>query len=41
MRTLHEPAVALGIPQHPWTVGDLLDACLVKAPDEPVTTAPD
>ncbi len=35
------PAVALGIAQRVWTIGDLIDAALATQPIEPVTTAPD
>jgi hypothetical protein len=35
------PAVALGIADRVWTVGDLLDAALALAPLEPTETAPD
>jgi hypothetical protein len=35
------PAVALGITDRVWTVGDLLDAALATQPITPVTTAPD
>jgi hypothetical protein len=35
------PAVALGITDHVWTVGDLLDAALATQPITSVTTAPD
>jgi IS1 family transposase len=35
------PAVALGIADRPWSVGDLLDAALAVAPPEPTETAPD
>jgi IS1 family transposase len=35
------PAVALGITDRVWTVGDLLDAALATQPIEPITTAPD
>jgi IS1 family transposase len=35
------PAVALGITERVWTVGDLIDAALATLPVEPVTTAPD
>jgi hypothetical protein len=35
------PAVALGIADRVWTIGDLLDAALATQPIEPVTTAPD
>jgi hypothetical protein len=35
------PAVALGIADRVWTVGDLLDAALATQPIDPVITAPD
>jgi hypothetical protein len=35
------PAVALGIADRVWTIGDLIDAALATLPVEPVTTAPD
>lgn len=35
------PAVALGITDHVWTIGDLLDAALATQPIEPTVTAPD
>jgi hypothetical protein len=35
------PAVALGIADRVWTIGDLLDAALAAQPTTPVTTAPD
>lgn len=35
------PAVALGVAERVWTIGDLLDAALTAAPQEPTTTAPD
>jgi hypothetical protein len=35
------PAMALGIADRVWTVGDLLDAALATQPIEPVTSAPD
>jgi len=35
------PAVALGIVDWVWTIGDLLDAALATQPITPVTTAPD
>jgi IS1 family transposase len=35
------PAVALGIADRVWTIGDLLDAALATLPVEPETTAPD
>jgi hypothetical protein len=35
------PAVALGIAERAWTIGDLLDAALATQPITPTTTAPD
>jgi len=35
------PAVALGLADRPWSVGELLDAALVVAPPAPTNTAPD
>jgi hypothetical protein len=35
------PAVALGIADRVWTIGDLIDAALATLPVKPVTTAPD
>jgi IS1 family transposase len=35
------PAVALGIADHAWTVGELLDAAMATQPIDPVVTAPD
>jgi hypothetical protein len=35
------PAMALGIADRVWTIGDLLDAGLVTQPIAPVTTTPD
>ena len=35
------PAVAQGIADRVWTVGDLLDAALATQPIDPVVTAPD
>ena len=35
------PAVALGIAEHVWTIGDLIDAALATQPIDPVVTAPD
>jgi hypothetical protein len=34
------PAVALGLSDRVWTIGDLLDAALATLPVEPETTAP-
>ena len=35
------PAMALGIADRAWTIGDLLDAALATQPIKPITTAPD
>jgi hypothetical protein len=35
------PAVALGIADRPWSIGDLLDAALAIEPPAPTETAPD
>lgn len=35
------PAMALGIADRVWTIGDLLDAALATQPTTPKTTAPD
>lgn len=35
------PAVALGIADRVWTIGDLLDAALATQPIDPIITAPD
>jgi IS1 family transposase len=35
------PAMALGIAERVWTIGDLLDAALATQPIDPVVTAPD
>ncbi len=35
------PAMALGITNHIWSIGELLDAALAVAPREPTETAPD
>jgi hypothetical protein len=35
------PAVALGIADRAWGIGDLLDAALATQPIEPVVTPPD
>jgi hypothetical protein len=35
------PAMALGIADRVWTIGDLLDAALATQPITPVPTAPD
>lgn len=40
---LHQitPAMALGIADHVWSIGELLDAALVAVPPKPTPTAPD
>jgi hypothetical protein len=35
------PAVALGIADHVWSIGEMIDAALATLPIEPITTAPD
>jgi hypothetical protein len=35
------PAMAIGIADHVWSIGELLDAALTVAPPEPTETAPD
>jgi IS1 family transposase len=35
------PAQALGIADHAWSIGELIDAALATVPVEPVVTAPD
>jgi len=35
------PAVAIGITDHVWSIGELLDAALAIAPTEPTETAPE
>lgn len=35
------PAMALGIAERVWTIGDLLDAALATQPIDPVVSAPD
>lgn len=35
------PAMALGVTDHVWTIGELIDAALAKQPIKPETTAPD
>ena len=39
LRTM--PAVVLGITDHVWTIGELLDAALATQPEAPEKTAPD
>jgi hypothetical protein len=40
-RHQNTPAMALGITDHIWSIGELLDAALAVAPREPTETAPD
>jgi hypothetical protein len=35
------PAMAIGIADRPWSIGDLLDAALAVATPDPTTTAPE
>jgi hypothetical protein len=35
------PAIALGITDHVWSIGELVDAAIATQPITPVTTAPD
>jgi hypothetical protein len=35
------PAMALGITDHVWSVGELLDAAIATQPIDPIVTAPD
>jgi hypothetical protein len=35
------PAMAQGIADHVWSIGDLLDTALATQPIDPVVTAPD
>jgi hypothetical protein len=35
------PAVALGITDHVWSIGELIEAALAAAPPKPAPTAPD
>jgi hypothetical protein len=35
------PAMAIGITNHAWSIGELLDAALAVEPPAPTTTAPD
>ena len=35
------PAVAIGVADHVWSIGELLDAALATQPIDPVVTAPD
>ena len=35
------PAVQIGIADHVWSIGELLDAALATQPIDPVVTAPD
>lgn len=41
MREQTTPAMALGLTDHVWSIGELLDAALVIAPRVPTETAPD
>jgi len=41
MRDQNTPAMALGITDHVWSIGELLDASLAVAPPAPTETAPD
>jgi len=41
MRHQTTPAMALGITDHVWSIGELLDAALAVAPPAPTETAPD
>ncbi len=40
-RHQNTPAMAIGIADHVWSIGELLDAALAVAPHEPTETAPD
>jgi hypothetical protein len=35
------PAVATGLTDHVWSIGELIDAALAAAPPRPTPTAPD
>jgi hypothetical protein len=35
------PAMAIGVADRVWSIGDLIDAALATQPTEPVVTAPD
>jgi hypothetical protein len=35
------PAMALGVTDHVWSIGELIDAALATQPTDPVVTAPD
>jgi hypothetical protein len=35
------PAVALGITDHVWSIGELIDTALAAVPSKPTPTAPD
>lgn len=35
------PAIALGLTDHPWSIGELIEACLSAAPPKPTPTAPE
>jgi hypothetical protein len=41
MRHQKTPAMALGLADHIWSIGELLDAALAVAPPGPTETAPD
>jgi len=41
MRRQNTPAMALGITDHVWSIGELLDAALAVAPPAPTETAPE
>ena len=34
------PGMAIGIADHPWSIGELIDAALATQPQAPETTAP-
>jgi hypothetical protein len=40
-RHQNTPAMALGITDHVWSIGELVDAALAVVPREPTETAPD
>jgi IS1 family transposase len=35
------PAMAIGVADHPWSIGELIDAAVATQPITPITTAPD
>jgi IS1 family transposase len=41
MRHQTTPAMALGLADHVWSIGKLIDAALIVAPPQPTETAPD